>query len=571
MQLTGLGKALIAVIVVGAAGSVLWNMGGKMWVQDKLGKTEASHEVASQSSGSAPAVVAGSSGNAPAASPAAAAPKGGALGSPGNPLKVSIVSFHGYAPALVANGNSLKTQPGSIFQKAGVNVEFIIQDDIPTLTTIFESNTAQCAWRTSDFWAQEQPNLINTKLDGRAIMIVDNTQGADAVIARDPEIKRIEDLVGKKVALLKYTPSHGLFINAINNSSLSAKQKANVLDRVVYINADEGTPGVRAAFAAGSVDAAVLWDPDLSLAVKSTPGARVVYSTKVATNLIYDVMVCNQKLLQDPANQQAFQGFVKGWMDGVTAARANPAGAAEALVRTEPFFDQLAKKEGMPFISSLFSNLVWTGLDDNARILGLAGDTNHYERVYREFDAIYRAAGSLANPNSPVVSPQNSFDYRFINALLKDNQAARAAAAKPEFTFDTAGMQKAEARPAALTKPVSVNFPVGQAELTKKAQEVIDTQVVPFINSNGSAYFEISGNTDSTGSAQANQRLSKARADAVTKYVVTQWEIPAARFKVVGNGSNNPICNEANPGALEVDLDTCRQMNRATRIAVLAR
>jgi len=100
---------------------------------------------------------------------------------------------------------------------------------------------------------------------------------------------------------------------------------------------------------------------------------------------------------------------------------------------------------------------------------------------------------------------------------------------------------------------------------------VIDTQVVPFINSNGSAYFEISGNTDSTGSAQANQRLSKARADAVTKYVVTQWEIPAARFKVVGNGSNNPICNEANPGALEVDLDTCRQMNRATRIAVLAR
>ena len=93
MQLTGLGKALIAVIVVGAAGSVLWNMGGKMWVQDKLGKTEASHEVASQSNGSAPAVASGNT-SAPSA-PAAAAPKGGALGSPGNPLKVSIVSFHG--------------------------------------------------------------------------------------------------------------------------------------------------------------------------------------------------------------------------------------------------------------------------------------------------------------------------------------------------------------------------------------------------------------------------------------------------------------------------------------------
>ena len=28
---------------------------------------------------------------------------------------------------------------------------------------------------------------------------------------------------------------------------------------------------------------------------------------------------------------------------------------------------------------------------------------------------------------------------------------------------------------------------------------------------------------------------------------------------------------EANPAALEVDLDTCRQMNRATRVGVLAR
>jgi hypothetical protein len=40
----------------------------------------------------------------------------------GDELKVSIVSFHGYAPALVANGNSLSTQPGS--DASAVNADF---------------------------------------------------------------------------------------------------------------------------------------------------------------------------------------------------------------------------------------------------------------------------------------------------------------------------------------------------------------------------------------------------------------------------------------------------------------
>ena len=165
----------------------------------------------------------------------------------------SIVSFHGYAPALVANGNSLTTQQNSIYSAKGVNVQFVIQDDIPTLSTIFESGAAQCAWRTSDFWAQEQPNLRNAGLDGRAVMIVDNTRGGDAVIARNPAIASIEDLAGRSVALLQFTPSHGMLIDAIENSSLSARKKDSI--RMVFINAEEGTAGVRAAFESANVEA----------------------------------------------------------------------------------------------------------------------------------------------------------------------------------------------------------------------------------------------------------------------------------------------------------------------------
>ena len=565
-KLTPLAKGLITLAILGGTAAAAWHLGLREIVQGKAADgTPAAPGTSTASTNPSP--------NTPASTPPSAAPatqpRGGALGSDGNPLKVSIVSFHGYAPALVANGKSLTTQPGSIYDKLGVNVAFVIQDDIPTLSTIFESGAAQCAWRTSDFWAQEQPNLRNAGLDARAVMVVDNTQGADAIITRDPAIKRVEDLADRSIALLQYTPSDGMTIDAIENSSLSARRKTSV--KYVYINAEEGTAGVRAALESGNVDAAALWDPDLSLALKNIPGAQVVYSTKTATNLIYDVIVCDSRVLDDPANEAALQGLVTGWMNGVDAAKKAPDEAVDALVKTEEFFALLAKDQGRPFVKTLFDNIVWTGLEDNARILGLVGGTNHYERVYRRFDGIYRRAGALANPNSPVITPQDSVDTRFIRKLLAANQAAQAAAAKPEFTFSETQRAEAVTREAAVTKPVTVNFGTGPAQLSKRAEKTIDDEVVPFIENNGSAYFEISGNTDSTGSRDTNMRLSRQRAQAVVDYLVSQWEFDKARFQVVGNGPDSPLCNERNPGAEGLSLDECRSANRSTRVAVLTR
>lgn len=549
VKLTPFAKLLIGAIVLVGSGSVLWNL-------YKTRKAEGGDE--------GTAAVAQAEGGKTSSAGAYAGKGDGPLGSAGNPLKVSIVSFHGYAPALVANGQSLKTRSGSIFDKEGLNVEFVIQDDIPTIATIFEAGTAQCVWRTSDFWAQEQPNLRNSGHDAKAVMIVDNTRGADAIIARDPSIRKVEDLAGKKVALLQFTPSHGMTIDAVDNSSLSARRKQSI--EYVFIAAEDGLGGVRAALESGSVDAAVLWDPDLSLALRATKG-HVVYSTKTASNLIFDVIVCDQRVLDDTQGAAAVQKLVTGWMKGVDAAKADPDGAVDALVATEEFFTLLAKDEGKPFVKGLFDNLLWTGVADNARILGMSGGTNHYARVYQRFDQIYRAAGALANPKSPVIPPQESFDTRFIRSLYDASTTAQAESRKTE-TFTEQAREEAVQAPAEVTKPVVVNFASGQAALTRRAEKTIDTDMVPFIENNGSAYFEISGNTDSTGNATINNRLSLARAEAVVDYLVKQWEFPRERFKIVGNGSGRPLCNESAPEAEGLTIDACRESNRSTRIAV---
>ena len=552
VKLTPFAKILIALAILGVTTSAAWYLG----LRDMF------------SSGVETAATDGAGGAGGGGGGGGTAPPSGALGSAGNPLKVSLVSFHGYAPALLANGSSLTTQPGSIYARQGLSLEIVIQDDIPTLPTIFESGAAHCAWRTSDFWAQEHPNLRNAGHDGRAVLVVDNTQGGDAVIARDASIRRIEDLVGHSVALLQYTPSHGMLLDAIENSSLTARQRTQI--NMVFINADEGTAGVRAAFESGQVDAAVLWDPDLALALRA-PGAHVVYSTRIATNLIFDVIVCDQRVLDDEANHAAIQAFVAGWLEGVTAARADRAAARTALTRTEEFFTLLAREQGDPFVESLFDNVVWTGLEDNVRILGLAGGTNFYENVYARFDRIYRGTGALAGPISPVIAPSDSFDYRFVRSLMEATPTVREEAQRPQFEFtETERAEVADDAPV-VTRPVIVNFATGSAELTRRAQQVIDQEMVPLIESHGSAYFEVSGNTDSTGTTSVNDRLSTQRAQAVVDYLVTQWEFPRERFVVVGNGSRRPLCDERHPEVEELSLDDCRGLNRATRLAVLAR
>ncbi len=110
------------------------------------------------------------------------------------------------------------------------------------------------------------------------------------------------------------------------------------------------------------------------------------------------------------------------------------------------------------------------GPQADARILGLSGGTNHYERVYHKFDGIYRAAGALANPNSPVINAQESFDYRFIKRLIDQDQAAQEEARRPQFTFTEQGLEQAAQKEALLTKPVSVNFRTGSAELSKRSE-----------------------------------------------------------------------------------------------------
>lgn len=87
---------------------------------------------------------------------------------------------------------------------------------------------------------------------------------------------------------------------------------------------------------------------------------------------------------------------------------------------------------------------------------------------------------------------------------------------------------------------VSVTFGFDKAVLTADDKQQLDG----FANQLGSAksyILEVTGGTDTTGSAQYNYQLSQRRADAVVQYLAAKYNIPPHRFYLIGIGKDQQV------------------------------
>ena len=82
-----------------------------------------------------------------------------------------------------------------------------------------------------------------------------------------------------------------------------------------------------------------------------------------------------------------------------------------------------------------------------------------------------------------------------------------------------------------------VFFPLGKAELTADDRRII-AQAAETFRTTGSAQIEVTGHTDTSGSADLNRRLSERRAQTVAAELV-QHGIPSRDMVVIGRGQQD--------------------------------
>lgn len=106
---------------------------------------------------------------------------------------------------------------------------------------------------------------------------------------------------------------------------------------------------------------------------------------------------------------------------------------------------------------------------------------------------------------------------------------------------------------------VSVNFGFDKADLTKKEKASLD-QFASQLNGQKSYILEVTGGTDSVGSAEYNYDLSQRRARAVVQYLASKYNVAPHKFYLIGIGkdvevaSNKTAAGRAQNRRVEIQL-----------------
>lgn len=107
----------------------------------------------------------------------------------------------------------------------------------------------------------------------------------------------------------------------------------------------------------------------------------------------------------------------------------------------------------------------------------------------------------------------------------------------------------------------SVTFAFDKSALTRKDKAQLD-QLGPQLNAMKGYILEVTGGTDSTGSAQYNYELSQRRAEAVVQYLAAKYNVPPHKFYLIGIGEDKEVATNKTAAG--------RAQNRRVEVQVLS-
>ncbi len=215
-------------------------------------------------------------------------------------LKLGHSTWVGYGPFYIALDKGY-------FKEEGVDVEFTIMEDTAIKMGALFAGQIDIAASTSD----EFPIYLQPGKSARYFMAVDYSNGGDGVVATK-DITTIAGLKGKKIAFEQGSISQ-FFLNVLLKKN--GLTQADV-EAVSMTAADAGT-----AFVAGQVDAAVTWEPALSLGATSANGHLLASSAELP-GVIVDVLATTGETAK--AKEADLRGFARAWYRALDFLKANP-------------------------------------------------------------------------------------------------------------------------------------------------------------------------------------------------------------------------------------------------------
>lgn len=441
----------------------------------------------------------------------------------GGVVRISIDEWIGYKSLLDANGG-LTTAPGSIFDKLGLNVEFVIMNDYTASSTSLISGDLAGAGYTVNRYAFLQSKFNNAGVEVVMPFITNYSNGGDGIIANS-DIATIKDLVGKKIAVPEFSEAQTLVEWLITHSNLSDEQINNIRSNMTYFNSAEETGQ---AFFAGEVDAAATWEPYLTMAASSTD-SRILFDTSDGTNLILSGIIFRKDFLAE--NEDFMVKFIEGVLEASVMYKTN-----FDYVKDMTLFQTMEDSDIIDMANG--ADLATWG--QNMKLL-----TSDAVSMYEDMANIWIQVGEQAFPNHA----SEAFTSEYMEKLKSKYEGTDMASTDKKFDDDKTVI--IESPEALLEYSADIQFELNSYEISVESYPELD-EFVKVAKVLDGAYIQIEGNASlrATGITDAQiEEFSLERANSVANYFIAKG-IKKERIVTIGNGDSKPADPENPSGAV---------------------
>ena len=465
-------------------------------------------------------------------------------------VQFPINVWPGWAPIIVANAGLEPNDQSVFYKKYGFFVRLAIVDDPVKARDLFASGKSHILWGTLDMIALFAPELSK---DSRTVPVVcqqiDFSAGGDGVVARG-EIRSINDLrpaggKRKKVVLAQNSPSHYLIMSLLIDAGIDPGE-------IDFSWAADAPSAAKIFVTESKYDAFVGWSPDIYNITDKLKGTRLVVTTGTANHLIADVWAVRNDFLKE--NPQIVSGLVQGIFEGMDMVRKDPGTAARALAAAfqlpEADCKNMVGKDGG--IAEGDAHL--TNYRENTKFFLDPFNPANFEVVWNSASTIYKSLGTISS-----TVPAAKIKDKDILAALSEAYKDVKDLSQPTFKPEALKNMTAEAGSGqVLTKAVMISFEPNKSVLNAEYDATIPAtleEIGKLAGKFGNAYIIIEGNTDASRKgivpADLVRQLSYDRADSVRKSIMEKYRFDPNKFKVVGNGWDNPLPNCTDPSNSE--------------------
>lgn len=436
-----------------------------------------------------------------------------------NTINLSLDEWIGWKSIIDANGG-LTTQPGSIYNDLGINVNISVINDATQSSNALIKGSLDAAGYTINRTAFLSQKFKDSGKEVIMPFITNYSNGGDGIIAKS-NINTVEDLVNAKIGVPQFSEAHTLVLWFVQQSDLTEDQKNQIINNLIMFETPDETAK---AFFAGEIDVAATWEPYLTDA-KNSSDAHVFFSTASSSSLVMDGILFDKEFCQK--NTDVVNNFIKG-----------------ALMASEKYDTEFeAIKNVMPMYSTQTDDAIventknakLTTWYDNKNLLNGTAKT-----IYSDMCDIWESIGETVDKDAV----NSIFDDTYINNLEGDFDSTQTSL-ETTATVTNENEQEIIDAEALLKKSATVNFIINTSKFTdtKEASKTLDDFIEVAKVLDGTI-IEIAGNTDPNPETDPedkyNIKLSKSRADAVKKYFIMNG-IDAGRIVTVGNGSSKPV------------------------------